>query len=400
MRFSYIATTTDNRQQQGFIDAPNVDLAVAALQRRALVVLDIRSTDKPPFLNLPFLARVPAKDIVILSRQLSTLFEAKVSVLASFQLLGDEAENYLLRQTLNGVAESMQGGAMLSQALAKHPKVFSDFYVNMVRSGEESGKLPETFTYLAEYLERQYELVSKARNALIYPAFVIFAFIAVMVLMLTFVIPKLSGLLKEAGQDLPFYTKIVIATSDFFVSYGLFMLVGLLFGIIILWRFLITEEGRRYLSRLKLSTPVVGNLYRKLYLSRISDNLETLITSGVSMLKAIEITAHVVDDEHYQAILLEASDSVRGGSSLSAALSRYEDIPSILTQMIRIGEETGKLGFVLGTVARFYKRELENAVNSLVSLIEPIMIIFLGLGVGVLLVSVLLPIYNIAGSIS
>jgi type IV pilus assembly protein PilC len=401
MRFSYIATVTaTGAQQQGFIDAQNVDLAVAALQRRSLVVLDIRSTDKPPFLNLPFLARVPMKEIVILSRQLSTLFEAKVSVLASFQLLADEAENYLLRQTLNGIADDMQGGSVLSQALAKHPKVFSDFYVNMIRSGEESGKLPETFTYLAEYLERQYELVSKARNALIYPAFVLVAFFAVMILMLVFVIPQISGILKEYGQELPFYTKIVIAISDFFVHFGIYLLIAILFGVVGLWRYLMTEGGKQHISRLKLSTPIVGNLYRKLYLSRISDNLETLITSGVSMLKAIEVTANVVDDEHYKAILLEAADSVRGGSSLSAALGKYEDIPSILTQMMRIGEETGKLGFVLGTVARFYKRELENAVNSLVALIEPAMIIILGVGVGILLVSVLMPIYNIAGSIS
>lgn len=400
MRFSYIATTSLGAEQKGFIDASNVDLAVAALQRRNLVVLDIRSTDKPPFLNLPFLARVPLKDIVMLSRQLSTLFEAKVSVLASFQLLGDEAENYLLRQTLNGVADDMQGGSVLSQSLAKYPKVFSDFYVNMIRSGEESGKLSETFTYLAEYMERQYELVSKARNALIYPAFVLTAFFGVMILMLVFVIPQISGILKESGQDLPFYTKIVMAISDFFVHFGIYLLIAILFGVVALWRYLMTEGGKQHLSRFKLSTPIVGELYRKLYLSRISDNLETLITSGVSMLKAIEVTANVVDDEHYKAILLEAADSVRGGSPLSAALGKHEDIPSILTQMIRIGEETGKLGFVLGTVARFYKHELENTVSNLVSLIEPAMIILLGIGVGGLLVSVLMPIYNIAGGIS
>jgi type IV pilus assembly protein PilC len=270
----------------------------------------------------------------------------------------------------------------------------------MIRSGEESGKMPETFTYLADYLERQYELASKAKHALIYPAFVITAFFAVMLLMLVFVIPKLSGLLKDAGQDLPFYTKIVIALSDFFVKYGLFLFMAALVGIVFLWRYFMTPEGKKFFSRLKLSTPVVGDLYQKLFLSRISDNLETLITSGVSMLKAIEITAHVVDDDHFESILLEVANSVRGGSALSAALGQYQEIPGILTQMVRIGEETGKLGFVLGTVARFYKRELEGAVDSIVSLIEPFMIILLGLGVGVLLVSVLMPIYNIAGSIS
>lgn len=400
MRFSYHATTPEGAERTGFIDAQNVDLAVAALQRRNLIVLDIVSAEKRPFLNIKSLERVTLKEIVVLSRQLSTLFEAKVAVLSIFQLLGEESENYLLKQTLLAIAEDVQAGAQISQAMGKHPKVFSDFYVNMVRSGEESGKLPETFIYLADYLERQYELVSKARHALIYPAFVITAFFAVMILMLTWVIPRLSDLLKESGQDLPIYTKVVIAFSDFFVNYGIFLAVGfvlLAFGV---WRYALTVDGRRTISRLKLSLPIVGTLYKKLYLSRIADNLDTMITSGISMLKAIEVTANVVGDDHYKQMLLEASEKVRGGSSLSAALGSYEEMPRILVQMIKIGEETGKLGFVLGTVARFYKRELESTVDSIVGLIEPAMIILLGAGVGILLVSVLMPIYNLAGSIS
>lgn len=400
MRFSYHATTPEGAERNGFIDAQNVDLAVAALQRRNFIVLDIISAEKRPFLNIKALERVTLKEIVVLSRQLSTLFEAKVAVLSIFQLLGEESENYLLKQTLLAMAEDVQAGAQISQAMSKHHKVFSDFYVNMVRSGEESGKLPETFIYLADYLERQYELVSKARNALIYPAFVITAFFAVMILMLTWVIPRLSDLLKESGQDLPIYTKIVIAFSDFFVNYGIFLAVGFVLFVFAVWRYALTNDGKHTLSRLKLSTPIVGTLYRKLYLSRIADNLDTMITSGISMLKAIEVTANVVGDDHYKQMLLEASERVRGGASLSSALGNYEEMPRILVQMIKIGEETGKLGFVLGTVARFYKRELEGTVDSIVGLIEPAMIILLGAGVGILLVSVLMPIYNLAGSIS
>jgi type IV pilus assembly protein PilC len=400
MRFSYHATTPEGAERTGFIDAQNLDLAVAALQRRNFIVLDIQSAEKRPFLNIKSLERVSLKEIVVLSRQLSTLFEAKVAVLSIFQLLGEESENYLLKQTLLAMAEDVQAGAQISQAMSKHHKVFTDFYVNMVRSGEESGKLPETFIYLADYLERQYELVSKARHALIYPAFVITAFFAVMILMLTWVIPRLSELLLESGQDLPIYTKIVIAFSDFFVNYGIFLAVGLILFVFGLWRYALTVDGSRTISRLKLSLPIVGTLYKKLYLSRIADNLDTMITSGISMLKAIEVTANVVGDDHYKQMLLEASERVRGGASLSSALGNYEEMPRILVQMIKIGEETGKLGFVLGTVARFYKRELEATVDSIVGLIEPAMIILLGLGVGTLLVSVLMPIYNLAGSIS
>ena len=300
---------------------------------------------------------------------------------------------------LTELADDIQSGTPISRALGGHPKVFSPFYTNMVKSGEESGKLDQTFLYLADYLDRTYEIVSKARNALIYPAFVISTFAVVMILMMTLVIPRISSILIDSGQDIPFYTKVVIALSDFFVNYGVFLLIVLVVGGYFLFRHILTKGGKAQFDRLQLSIPYVGTLYRKLYLSRIADNLATMLGSGISVLQATEITASVVGNAVYADILNQTSTAIKGGGSISDALSTYEEIPGIMTAMIKVGEETGELGSILKTLARFYQREVTNTVDTLVDLIEPFLIVALGLGVGILLASVLIPIYNISSAI-
>lgn len=399
MLFNYRATTKEGVAQEGSIEAPNQDAAISSLQNRSLIVLHVESAEKKSWLKseIPLFSGIKSRDVVILSRQISTLFGAKVSVLQTFRLLASESSNPILRQKLTEITDDIKGGIAISEALAKHPDVFSNFYINMVRSGEESGKLSETFEYLADYLDRSYALVSKAKNALIYPIFVILSFGVVMILMLTFVIPRLSEILTETGQDLPIYTRIVVGFSDLIVNYGFILLILLIVVTIVLLRYLPTAAGKMSLSRFQLGIPYVGNLYRKLYLARIADNLNTLVTSGVSMVRALEITADVVGNEVYKEIFLDAAESVRSGNSVSDFLAHRDEIPGIMVQMIKVGEETGKLGFVLDTLAKFYQREVNNEVETLVGLIEPAMIVLLGLGVGLLLTSVLVPIYNVAG---
>jgi len=399
--FNYKILTKDGEEKSGSIDAINEDVAISSLQRRGFVIVSINAADDVPFFQkeLTIFGGVSNKEVVILSRQISTLFSAQVSALRAFRLLGAETENKLLGRILTEVADDIQSGVSVSNALRKHPKAFSEFYVNMVKAGEESGKLNETFLYLADYLDRSYELTSKTKNALIYPAFVIATFGIVMILMLTIVIPRLSSILLETGQDIPIYTKIVIGLSNFLTSYGVFLLILLVIGGFLLWRFSQTDKGKISLSHFKLDIPYIGALYKTLYLSRIADNMNTMLSSGISMVRAIEITATVVGNQVYKEMLLEVSDAVKAGSSFSDSLGAYDEMPSILVQMVRIGEETGELGNILDTLAKFYKREVDNAVDTLVGLIEPIMIVALGLGVGLLLTSVLLPIYNITASI-
>ncbi|MCR4334267.1 MAG: type II secretion system F family protein [Patescibacteria group bacterium] len=401
MLFNYKAIDQDGGEKQGSIDAINLDVAIASLQRRGFVISSIKGDEEGGIFkrNLSFFDRVSNKDVVILSRQMATLFEAQVSALRVFRLLSAETENAFLRKTLEEVSSDLQGGSSISNALAKHPKVFSEFYINMVKSGEESGRLDETFLYLADYLDRTYEVSSKARNALIYPAFVVFTFITVMVLMLTLVIPKISGILKESGQTIPIYTEVILGISDFFVNYGLILAAIVVIGSFFLWRFIQTDAGRLSLDRFKISIPFVSVLYKKLYLARISDNMNTMLLSGIPMIRVLELTSSVIDNQVYKNILENALELVKGGSSVSEALSRNNEIPGIMIQMMKIGEETGELGNILKTLAKFYTREVNNAVDTLVDLIEPVMIVMLGLGVGFLLAAVLIPIYNISAGI-
>jgi len=399
--YKYEATTAEGEEKRGVIDAANRDIAIAALQRRNLIIISVEEAKEGGFFSKPLAIfnRVKPRDVVILSRQLSTLFEAKVPVLTSLKLLAGETENPALREKMSVLLDDIQGGSSISEAMSKQPDVFSKFFVNMVRSGEESGKLDEVFSYLASYLERNYELASKARSALIYPIFVLVAFFGVLVLMLTVVIPKLSAILKETGQELPIYTKAIIAVSDLLINYGIFILIALIVGAISVWYYLRTGQGKAGFARFQLSIPYVGVLYRKLFIGRMLDNFETLLSSGVSVIRTLELTADVIDSEIFRQILTESIEAVKGGSSISESLSRYEDIPGLVVQMIRVGEETGKLAFVLKTLSRFYKKEVDTAIETLMSLIEPALIIVLGLGVGLLVAGILGPIYNITAGI-
>ena len=402
MLFTYQTIGKDGQRSNGTVEAVNVDVALVSLQRRGLAVAAIAEAEEKSLLgrNLSFFERVSNKDVVILSRQMATLFEAQVSALQIFKLLGAEAEKPALRRVLSAVADDLQSGSSISKALGRHPKVFSNFYVNMIKAGEESGKLDQTFVSLADYLERTYEVTAKAKNALIYPSFIVITFVAVMVLMLTKVIPSISAILVESGQAIPIYTRIVLALSGFLVDYGLFLAIAAVVGAFLLFRYSKTPSGRASLSRFRLSVPYVGELYRKLYLSRISSNLNTMLLSAIPIVKAIEVTSEVVGDAVYEEVLKNVSEAVKSGTTLSGALAGHKEIPGILIQMVRVGEESGELGSILKTLARFYEREVVNAVDTLVSLIEPVMIVLLGLGVGFLLASVLIPIYNISAGIS
>ena len=402
MLFKYKVIDQEGVNKEGEIDAPNRDMAISGLQRRGFVVISIvEEKDYKSIFDISFFEKVSNKDVVILSRQIATLFDAQVSALKSFTMLAGNTENKLLGKKLMIISDDLQAGISISGALAKHPDVFSNFYVNMVKVGEETGKLNNTFLYLAEYLDRQYALTSKTRNALIYPAFVVLTFFVVMILMFVIVIPKLSSIILESGQDPPIYTKIVLATSDIFVHYGFFALIFIILLGVWVWRLSTTEKGKRYLDSLKLSLPAVGNLYKKLFLSRITDNMNTMLSSGIPIVRAIDITADVVGSRVYKNILMEVADGVKSGLALSVAFAKHKaEIPGILVQMVQVGEETGSLGSILKTLTDFYRREVDDAIDTLVGLIEPVMIVVLGLGVGLLLVSVLMPIYNMAGSIS
>jgi type IV pilus assembly protein PilC len=270
----------------------------------------------------------------------------------------------------------------------------------MVKAGEESGKLNESFLFLADHLDREYELNQKTKKALTYPTFVISTFIVIMVAMFVFVIPKMASLFADQGSTLPLVTRIILGASNFFVNNGLYILPFVVGGFVFFNRYKKTPEGKLMLDTLQTKVPVFRNLTQKIFLARFSDNMNTMLSSGVTIIRSIEITADVVDNDVYKNLLLRALDKVKTGTALSKALYEEPEIPNILVQMVHIGEETGELGFILKNLSNFYKREVDNAVDAVIGLIEPAMIVGLGLGVGVLVSAVLLPMYSLSSAIN
>jgi type IV pilus assembly protein PilC len=401
MNYVYTAVTDKGEKREGMIEAVNQELAVAGLQRRGLIVTTIKNEEEAKkWFQVTLFEHVPLKDVVILSRQMSTLFEAQVSALKAFSLLSDNTENKLLGRKLNTIVSDLQAGSSIAAAMAKQNDVFSDFYVNMVKAGEESGNLTQVFSFLADYLDRQYALTTKTKNALVYPAFVIGVFFVVMILMFTVIVPKLSGIIQDSGQAIPIYTQIMFDISAFLINYGIFLLIFLAVFIAYVIYLARTPRGKQLIDDVKFGLPLFGNLYQKLYLARIADNMDTMLSSGIPIVRAIEITAQVVGNKRYKAIMLETMEGVKAGKSFSQALGEHTDIPKLMSQIIRVGEETGSVGSILKMLAKFYNREVDQTIDTLVGLIEPFMIVFLGIGVGVLLVSILVPIYNIADGIS
>jgi len=401
MIFVYKAVDQGGTRQEGKITSVSLDNAISSLQRRGLLITDIHPVDEKNALNIFFgslLSRVSQKDLLIFTQQVGTLFGSQVQALKAFKLVASETENAYLRDALTRIVDKIQAGSSISSALTDEKNIFSPFYINMIKAGEESGHIAEAFTFLAEYLDRTYAINSKVRNALVYPAFIVFTFIAVMGLMFTVVIPKIGAIIEASGQAVPIYTSIIINTGKFLSMFGLYILIAIVALAVVLWRWSKTDKGKRFFDDLKIQIPYIGILYKKLYLSRIADNLATMIASGIPMIRALEITSDVVGHDLYKQALLESVASVKSGTALSTTMAGVTLFPSIFSQMVKIGEETGELGNILKTTADFYKREVVNAVDTIVSLIEPVMIVFLGVSVGFLLVSVLVPIYNISSS--
>lgn len=409
MKFSYQAKSIDNAGKskiiEGILESKNRDEAISILKSRDLEIISL--SEKKSFSQNfdindigAFFEKATLKDIVNISKQMSALLGAGVVVVKALQIIADDMDKPLLKKAFTEIIQDVKGGKPTSQALARHEKIFDNFYVNLIKSGEESGEIAKAFAYLAEYMDRNYAMVTKVKNAMLYPGFVIGVFFIVMILIFTMVIPKLAVILLESNVPLPVLTQVVLGISNFLVNYGIyFVLVFATFGIYAYVSFSGTDSWQEFFDTLKIKTPIVKNVYKMLYVTRIADNIQTLLSSGIILTKAIQITSDVVGNVHYKKILLDSLTDVKAGISFSSSFAKQKElIPNILTQMLRVGEETGETSKLMGNISKFYQRELSNTIDSMVGLIEPVMIVSLGLGVGLLLVSVLMPIFNLAGS--
>lgn len=399
--FKYRAQTGDGRLQAGLIQAESQEAAEQAIQERGMQVLLIESQKKvAQSANglLTFLNRVTAKDLVIVSRTLSVMVSASVPLTDAVRNISHQTTNPRLRAVMVDIANEVEGGGRLSDALEKFPAVFSGFFVNMIRSGETSGQLAEVLEYLADQQEKDYDLTAKIRSAMIYPAFIIGAMVIVGFVMMTFVVPKLIVVLQEANAELPLSTKILIAVSGFFANHWLFVILLTIAAGIGIKVAIGTPGGRYVWDGLKIRLPIFGALYQRVYVVRFSRSLATLAKGGVDLVSALGVVAGVMGNEVWKQIVLQTIREVNDGNSITTVFERYPFIPTMMSQMLTVGESTGRTQEILQRLSSFYSREVDNVVANLVALIEPIVLLALGAGVGIMVSAILLPLYSLTAN--
>jgi len=400
MKFNYIVRTKKGNSQSGAIEAADKSTALDILQGRGLLILKITSVEKTSFFikEFKFLQRIKRRDIFIFFRQLAILVGADVPLVQSLKILGDQENNSKFKEIILEIATKIDGGASFSKSLSAYPKLFSSFAVNLAKTGEASGGLKESLEYLAEHLEKEYYLISKVRGAMAYPAFILGAFVIAGVLVMTMVIPNLTSILTESGQELPWSTKLVIFFSDLLRNYGWLLFLLLVGFSVFAWKYGQNEEGKAQIDALKLKIPIFGKILQKTYLARLAESLSVLIKGGVSIIEALTISGNVVGNAVFAKTIFQARDDVKVGKAISSSLENHKEIPPMFTQMIRTGEKTGKIESILEKLSVFYNKEVENVVNSLSQIIEPVLLVGLGIGVAILVFAVFMPIYNLSGA--
>lgn len=401
MKYKYKARNQAGVLQEGIVEASTVSNASALLQRHNLIVVSLEpQRETNPFLGLSRLWEgMSGKEFVIFSRQMAVMVEAKVPLLSALKGIIEQTDNPYFAGILSMILADVDEGKSLSDALRRHPEVFSELYVNMVQSGELSGSLQQSLENLADNIEKNYTLSQKIKGVLYYPTFILSAFFIVGFLMITFVIPKLTEMLKETHAHLPITTRALIWTGDFMQHYWWAVLIAIIAAVVGVLRYIRTEDGAKEFDVIKLRIPLVGRVLKYVYLARFAENLSTLVRSGIPIVSALQITGRVVGNSVYEKHISEAAEKVKTGGTMSEVFSQKKDFPAILTQMVKVGEETGKLDTTLDTMAKFFSREADQIVSNLSAIIEPVLIVILGVGVGTLVFSIIIPIYNIAQGI-
>lgn len=400
--YDYKAKDSAGASITGAVEAPNDVVAQDTLKERGLTVVSLNERRKNTLFqsSLGFFNRVPKKDVVLFARQLAVMISATVPIVQALRILVKQTSNITFKIIISEIADEVDGGAKLSSSLARYPQAFSDFFIYMIRSGETTGKLDETLNYLADQQEKDYDLEGKIKGAMIYPTFILGAMIVIGVLMMIFVIPKLTDTLVTSGAKLPLPTIILMKSSSFLTHFWwlLVAVVGIVFSVLRLY--LRTPKGRRQFDIIKFHLPIFGGIFEKIYLVRFSRSFSTLIASGIPVTKALEIVADVIGNVIYRELTLQTIQEVEGGNSIATVLVQSKVVPPMLPQMMIVGEQTGKLDLILDKLAAFYAKELENLIANLVSIIEPLILVIMGGAVAVIVMAILLPMYNLSSAIS
>ena len=399
MKFSYQARTKAGEVQKGTIEASSRKDALDVLEKYGLTATTLQEAKRVFFLQrrITLSQKVSLKDVLNFTRQLSVMLRAATPPVEALRAQVAQLKNRDFREKVLAIAESVETGNPLSRAISFYPEIFNSFYVSVVKSGEASGKMAESLDYLADHLEREYNLRASLKGAMIYPAFVIFVFILAFFLVMFFIVPKMSKVFEGFGGDLPFSTKILISLSDFVRAGGWilgFVLLGVLLVLVLVLKK--SKSGKNFWHRVSLKLPILGPFYKKIYLSQFAENLSVLIAAGLPITQALKMTKEIINNSVYQEILREVEERVARGERISKVLANYpEQFPAFLNQMLATGERTGELGTILKEVVRFYQQEIKRFTENLSNILEPILLLLLGGGIGILAVSIFLPLFKI-----
>lgn len=399
MKFRYNARTKQGELQTGFVEAVNRDAVLNILTGHELFVLNVESAEVEKWYErfLTIFNRVKSGDLMIFTRQLATLLDAKISLGDSLKNLYKQTRNPILKEAVFEISSDIDSGLSFSQALERHPNIFSEFYVSMIRSAEITGRVEEVSSFLADYLEKEVGLLSRVRNALIYPILVIVLFGVVVGIMVGVVFPQLEPIFAESQAPVPAVTRIFLGTGNFIAEWWLAILIILGIFVFLAVDYFNTKEGKIVFDEIRIRLPVIGDLYKKLYVARFAESTSVLIRGGIPIAQSLEISGHNIGSFIYRDALHQVADAVRGGQLMSQALAEYEKyFPPLVYQMVAVGEATGKLEVLLSRIFAFYTREVDDMVANLVELIQPAMMVGIGVLVAILFAAVLLPIYNLA----
>jgi type IV pilus assembly protein PilC len=400
LTFNYTAHKTESGEiVKAEVQAESERAAAKLLMAQGLFPISIENKAEGGFLAKTGLGNhVGAKDRVIFTRQLSTLINAGLPLTQSLRTVSEQVTNKTLHTVVVQVVSNVESGMSLSQSFAQFPKVFNDIYVSLVAAGEASGSLDKALERIAAQQEKDAAILSKIRGALIYPIIVLLVIVAVLVFMLTTVLPQVGGLYKDLHKSLPILTQILLTISNFIVHFWFLVIIGLGAAVFGLRNYIKTTTGRALLDRFKLNMPLFGKIFRKVYMARFSRTLGTMLQSGIPMLEALRIVKNAIANVHVEAVIEKSMQGVKGGKALSSTLEDREEFLKLVPQMIKIGEQSGAIDSMLDRVATYFENEVDEEVRNISTTIEPLMMVILGVVVGGVIAAILLPVYSLVGS--
>ncbi len=394
--FAFSGRTRTGQTISGEMDAPNREAVVAQLRRQQVMATSVKPKASDIQIRIPgFGGKVNERDLAVVTRQLATMIDAGLPLVQCLEILASQQDNKLLKKTLHDIRQDVEGGATFSAALKRHPKIFGTLYTNMVEAGEAGGILDTILNRLAAYIEKAMILKRRVKTAMFYPATIISVAVVVVIFLLLYVIPTFQQMFAGFGATLPLPTLFVLALSNFVRAYILFIIVGIVGMVVGIRVFNGTEGGKRTIDRILLRLPVFGPLIRKVAVAKFSRTLGTLVSSGVSILEGLDITARTAGNKIVEEAVFRARTVIAQGKTIAEPLEASGVFPRMVTQMIGVGEQTGALDRMLNKIADFYDEEVDVAVAGLTSLLEPLLVIFLGVIIGGVVIAMYLPIFKL-----